>query len=217
MIAWLRGTAKSLLAAAIGDDTFVWRLRGPKAGVALTFDDGPDPVHTPKLLDLLARLDVRATFFVRGDAADRHPDIVRRIVADGHAIASHTWDHRDLPGRSPDDLAQDLARCRRALREIAGVDTRLFRPPRGRMDPRSVRTIAALGYRIVHWGVTYADYRRDGLEPLLARMRARPPRSGDIVLLHDHNDHTIEALARLVPDWRSRGLVFETIGQPARR
>lgn len=203
----LRDAGKQLLTRAFGEQGFQWRLAAAtRPRIALTFDDGPDPAFTAPLLDELAALGARATFFVIGAKADAYPDLLRAIVAGGHAIGSHTWSHQELPGRAAADIHADLGRCRDALRAITGVDTRLFRPPRGRFDLASLRAVAGAGYRMVHWTHTYSDYQRDGLAPLLARFDKRPPRARDIVLLHDHNRHTIDALRERAAQWRDSGL-----------
>lgn len=209
----LRDAGKSLTRVLLGPDGFQWRLSQAGRQIGLTFDDGPDPEYTPPLLDLLARHHLVASFFVIGDKARAHPQIVRRIVADGHALGGHTSSHQVIPGRARSDLAADLGQCRQLLADIGGRDTRLFRPPKGEMDLRSARDVAALGYRIVHWTRTYSDYQRDGLAPLLARMSAAPPQPRDIVLLHDHNPFTIAALAQLIPRWQADGLGFATVAQ----
>ena len=185
---------------------FLWRLPQGATGFALTFDDGPDPIYTPLLLDLLAKHAVKATFFVVGEKAAQQPQLIRRIVDEGHAVGGHTWSHREVVGISAAELAADLGRCRAVLAEAGGVDSTLFRPPRGKVDAASIRRVLALGYRMVHWSRTYSDFQRDGLAPLLARLQAAPPQARDIVLLHDHNQHTIDALATLLPQWRAAGL-----------
>lgn len=179
--------------------------------IALTFDDGPDPEYTPAVLRLLAELDVRATFFLIGRNVARFPDLARRIAEEGHALGGHTFDHREIVSLRPDELEREMETCRRAIEDAARVDTRWFRPPRGRMNLPSVRRVAALGYRTVHWTRTYSDYQRDGTAPLVRRMTEEEAQPRDIVLLHDHNPHTVEALAQAIPRWKSRGLGFQCL------
>jgi peptidoglycan/xylan/chitin deacetylase (PgdA/CDA1 family) len=211
---WLRDLAKEALQGALLRGGFLWRL--PRSGgVGLTFDDGPHPEFTPALLDLLARHRARASFFVVGARVDEHPEIARRIVAEGHAVGTHTYDHIEITSLRGEALATELGRGRRALSQATGVDSPLFRPPRGRVDWSRLRAVARLGYVTVHWSHTYSDYRLDGPEPLLARMAARPMRAGDIVLLHDHNPHTLAALETAIPEAQARGLVFRALGSPS--
>ncbi|MEC5161192.1 peptidoglycan-N-acetylglucosamine deacetylase [Janthinobacterium sp. CG_23.3] len=207
----IRDAGKALLQRCYSPRRFLWRLPAGHGAMALTFDDGPDPLHTPALLDLLAAHGVKASFFVIGDKVSGQAALMRRIAAEGHAIGGHTWSHRDIVGRSRPELGADLQRCRLAIGAACGVDTALFRPPRGRVDLAAIHHVAMLGYCMVHWSKTYGDYRRDGAERLLARVRATPPGAGDIALFHDHNEHTLAVLRALIPEWLAGGLGFAAI------
>jgi peptidoglycan-N-acetylglucosamine deacetylase len=210
--AWLRDLAKEALQSVVLPGRFVWRLPARAAdGIALTFDDGPDPQSTPAILDLLSAHQVRATFFVIGKQVEAHPETARRIVDAGHAIAGHTYSHRELPSLDPATMSTELERCRRVIADATGVDTRLVRPPRGRLDWRSLRLAAKLGYTVVHWSRTYSDYRRDGVDALLSRMRAAPPIPRDVILLHDVVADTIGALAVQLPAMSGSGLVYRRL------
>ncbi|MEO6712643.1 MAG: polysaccharide deacetylase family protein [Mycobacteriales bacterium] len=189
----------------------MWRLSTAERRIALTFDDGPHPEYTPAVLDLLARLDVRATFFVVGRNVDRHPLQVERMVREGHAVGGHSYDHTVITSQTAEALADDLTRCADAIRRAGHVDSNLFRPPKGDVDLASMRRVCRLGYRLVHWTRTYSDFQQDGTMPLLARMNEQPPSAGDIVLLHDHNSHTVAALADQIPRWRAAGFGFCTL------
>jgi peptidoglycan/xylan/chitin deacetylase (PgdA/CDA1 family) len=199
--------AKQFLQESILPGAFQWRLEDG-AHSALTFDDGPNPEYTPRILDLLAEHGVKATFFVVGARIEKFPDVLRRVAAEGHAIGSHTQSHRELPALSREELSWELATCRQNIAEVAGVDTRLVRPPRGRISLLALHRVKALGYKLVHWSRTYSDYRCDGREALLARMRPQPPRARDIILLHDTNPHTVEALQDMLPRWLATSVTF---------
>jgi peptidoglycan/xylan/chitin deacetylase (PgdA/CDA1 family) len=186
---------------------FQWRL-ADGAHAALTFDDGPDPEFTPRALDLLAEHGVKATFFVVGARVEKFPDVLRRVVKEGHSIGSHTQNHRELPALSRKELSWELSACRQGIAEVAGVDTYLIRPPRGRISLLALLRVKALGYKLVHWSRTYSDYRRDGREALLSRMRPNPPRPRDIILMHDNNVYTIEALREMLPRWLATSVTF---------
>jgi len=208
---WIRNSGKELLQRLVFRERFLWRLPAACKRVALTFDDGPHPRFTAEVLDLLARQRVKASFFVIGTNVERYPDIAARIVNEGHSLGAHGYDHRDITSLSKAELEKDLKRCRDAIRTATGIDSLLFRPPRGRVDLRSISRVCALGYRLVHWTKTYNDYRKEGTEQLIDRMLADPLRARDIVLLHDHNPHTVEALGRMFPDWRKQGLEFHAL------
>jgi peptidoglycan/xylan/chitin deacetylase (PgdA/CDA1 family) len=206
---WLRDLAKEALQSALLRGAFVWRLPASAGGqVGLTFDDGPHPEFTPALLDLLARHGAKASFFLVGARVDEHPEIARRIVGEGHAVGTHTYDHVEITRLRGAALAEEVGRGRQALRQHTGVDSALFRPPRGRVDWSRLRAVARLGYVVVHWSKTYSDYRTDGPGPLRARMEAAPMSARDIVLLHDHNPHTLAALETAIPAAQARGLAF---------
>lgn len=213
MKALLRNALKDILQAAVYPGRFLWRLPASSGAVALTFDDGPDPQWTPRMLDMLAHAGVPATFFLVGEAVERHPDVVRRIVAEGHAVGGHSYDHTVITGRPAAVLRDDLARCRAAIRDACGVDSALFRPPKGEVSLASIRTVCGAGYRLVHWSRTYSDYRRDGTAALMSRMTTLGAAAGDVMLLHDNNPFTAEALSSVLPRWQSQPLRFERLPQ----
>lgn len=187
------------------------RASTTRRAVALTFDDGPDPVVTPRVLDALASLGVRATFFLIGERAERHPDLVRRIVAEGHLVANHSWDHAALPLRASSTIVADLTRTQDAIERACGVRPSWFRPPYGLRDPRVLEAARELGLRTSLWSVSPRDWQDPGPEAVVERtLSAIEP--GDIVLLHDgsaeraggHPD-TAVALPRLIGELRERG------------
>jgi peptidoglycan/xylan/chitin deacetylase (PgdA/CDA1 family) len=208
-----RNVAKVLLQRFYSPRRFLWRLPALQPQVALTFDDGPDPVYTPALLDLLAQNGIKASFFVIGEKAEQHPELLRRMADEGHAIGGHTWTHREIVTLSRLELESELTRCRDLIRKASGVDTVLFRPPRGRVNLSSIHQVCQSGYCLVHWTKTYSDYQRDGVSKLIERFRQNRPVARDIVLLHDHNEYTVAALKALIPEWQSEGIGFATIAQ----
>lgn len=214
MLALARSLSKDLLQQVVFPGRFLWRL--PRAGgaVALTFDDGPHPEHTPAVLDMLARAGVRATFFVVGREVEKHPALARRIVAEGHGIGGHSHDHTVITSLPPAALVDDLAHCRRVIREATGLDSGLMRPPKGEVSLRAIRTVCRAGYTLVHWTRTYSDYRQDGVEALTQRIDSAPPIAGDVLLFHDHNAYTVQALAAKLPQWQAGGLRFEALERP---
>ncbi|HEY8976520.1 MAG TPA: polysaccharide deacetylase family protein [Burkholderiaceae bacterium] len=214
MLALARTLSKDLLQQAIFPDRFLWRLPKPRRAIALTFDDGPHPEHTPAMLDVLARAGVRATFFVVGREVEKHPEVARRIVAEGHGIGGHSYDHTVMTTLDDAALVDDLAHCRRVIREATGLDTGLFRPPKGEVSLRSIRTACRAGYTLVHWTRTYSDYRQDGVDALTRRIDAEPPIAGDVLLFHDHNPYTVRALDSKLPQWRAKGLQFAPLNRP---
>ncbi|MGA6981989.1 MAG: polysaccharide deacetylase family protein [Candidatus Sulfotelmatobacter sp.] len=192
------------------------RSRVDGAGcVALTFDDGPDPVDTPKLLDLLREKDVKATFFVVGKRADQYPEIVRRAWTEGHLIANHTWSHYSLfcflmPGR----LRAEIDRCTESIRRTCGSRPRFFRSPVGLRHPLLAPYLEDAGLEYVSWTIRTRDTLTAN-SSILAR-RILKAASGDIILLHDHlpggADAMLEVLPRVIDELRERGLEFVLAG-----
>ncbi len=167
----------------------IHRNRAAGRSIALTYDDGPNPRHTPELMEVLDRHGARATFFLVGEWAQREPGLVRELRAAGHALGNHTWSHPTLALRSSAGVRDELARCRAAI-EAAGegfdeVDGQaLMRPPWGRRRPATLRTVRSAGYAPVLWSITSWDWLERTDANAIARRCVRA-REGDVVLLHD--------------------------------
>lgn len=173
--------------------------RTEATGVAWTFDDGPHAERTPRLLDLLGRAGQRAAFFVVGREARRHPQIVRRIVAEGHLLGNHSHTHAWMPGLSTRAIHAELSHCQRVVEDVAGVTPAVVRPPYGHRDVRFYRVARELGLAPVFWSVDTVDYA--GLSADAVERRATRARAGDVVLFHDGNARargTLPAIERLL-------------------
>jgi len=164
----------------------VWRGPRDTAEVALTFDDGPHPEHTRRVLELLDEVGAKATFFVLGSKVEAHPEVAREIVARGHGLGIHGYTHdRLLSLRSPKRIAADLERALDAVESATGLRPVLFRPPVGHVSPRTDTAATRLGLTIVAWSVRGLDgLARANAKDVAARVR-RGLRPGAIVLLHD--------------------------------
>lgn len=151
------------------------------AVVALTFDDGPDPASTPRLLDILEAHHARATFFMVGVRAQRHPELVARVAAGGHVIGNHSWDHPSFPLISGRERREQIRACGLAL---APYGHRLFRPPFGDQDLASWLDARWMGYRVVAWNVPAWDWEDyDG--PSIVNTVTTELKPGDVMLFHD--------------------------------
>ncbi len=187
-------------------------------GVALTFDDGPCPVHTPQVLDLLDRAGVKATFFVIGHKAEAHPNIVRDIVARGHVLGSHSYAHsRAFSLLSKAAVQADIERSLVTLEKITGSRPALFRPPIGHTNPRIAKVVDELDLTVVGWSVRALDGVASATADRVARRVVPQLEDGAIVLLHDaaeHDDRTpasIEALPRILEAMDRKNLVGVTV------
>lgn len=173
----------------------IWRTDQPHA--VLTFDDGPDPEVTPRLLDLLAAHDLRAVFFVVGEQVARAPGLVERMVSEGHVVGNHSWSHPWLVRLSRRRIREEVERCQRAVEEVTGAAPSLFRPPYGQRDFRVNRVARELGLTSVLWSRNLRDYHGSSPEVLARRLaRVRP---GEVVLCHDGDPlakHTLAGLER---------------------
>jgi peptidoglycan/xylan/chitin deacetylase (PgdA/CDA1 family) len=182
--------------------------------IALTFDDGPYPVETPLLLDVLAELHVPATFFLIGNDAVHFPQLVRRIASGGHEIANHTQTHpADFQALSDAEVTSELDRGARTLERYArdpAIRT-MMRPPHGRFTEATVRAAQRDGYDVVLWDDDPGDWRIISSEAIAAHMEVSAT-APDIVLLHNGRLSTIEALPEVVARFRAAGFSFVTVG-----
>ena len=186
--------------------------------LALTFDDGPNDPHTLRLLEVLARHEVRATFFVIGRYAQQRGDIVREMVKAGHVIGNHTLNHPLLTFRSAAAVRQELEACRRAITEAVGEHSNLFRPPFGGRRPAVLRVARKLGLEPVMWDITGFDWNAPSAEYIEQKVASRV-RGGNVILLHDgghlridaDRSKTVVATERLVERFKGNGYDFVTI------
>jgi cellulose synthase/poly-beta-1,6-N-acetylglucosamine synthase-like glycosyltransferase/peptidoglycan/xylan/chitin deacetylase (PgdA/CDA1 family) len=195
-------------------------LRVPDHRLVLTFDDGPDPLWTPKVLDVLKKHDAHAVFFVTGTMASRYPDLVRRMVEEGHEVGLHTFNHPDLSYQSKKRIDWELSQNQLALSGAAGIRTSLFRPPYSSfadaMDNRSwpvTEYIGDRGYITVVNNTDSEDWRKPGVAEIVRRATPKGGK-GAIVLMHDSGGdrhQTVEALDRMLPDLREQRYEFNNL------
>lgn len=206
----LRQLARAGLAVALPRRWYL--VRGPRrsASVCLTFDDGPHPVHTPRILDALRSVGATATFFVVGERAERYPHLVRWIVAEGHALGHHSFTHSNPALTSAAQLLDEVRRTRAVLHGITGRAPVLFRPPNGKLTARKALGLWRAGQSVILWNVDPKDFSRGSADELRDWFRQRPLVGGDVVLLHDNQPHAAGAIPELVRATRARGLTFTT-------
>ncbi|MFX3632103.1 MAG: polysaccharide deacetylase family protein [Candidatus Pristimantibacillus sp.] len=194
-------------------------MNGPrnKRQVALTFDDAPDPRFTPAILDVLAKYDVCATFFIVGNRAVKHPELVRRINREGHTIGNHSYNHEVMSLLSNGDFHQQIARTDEIISRIIGYHPRFIRPPYGEMLPAQVAWTKKTGYIVVNWDVDSVDWRNNPSSNNILFNIKRNLQSGSIVLQHAGGGEgqdlsgTVQALPRLISLLRQKGYDLVTL------
>lgn len=161
-----------------------WSVDTDRPRLALTFDDGPDPRFTPRILDILDRYNITATFMAMGYNAETHRSLMNEVVAAGHEIGSHTWSHRHFPDLTPETTRMEISRGAAAVEDVVGKPLTLFRPPKGRMTEAALAYLGEFGYDVVMWSVTRGALdERDPAQVAHNVVDGIGP--GDIVLLHD--------------------------------
>ena len=230
MGAYLAGLGLAIAASAAGyqsmaptgqwyGESFCGLPRGSKK-VALTYDDGPNDPYTLQLLEVLARYDVKATFFMIGDFVRQRPAIAREVLKAGHSIGNHTFSHPLLIFQSASQIRLQLAGCQRAIEDALGVSPALFRPPFGGRRPEVFRIARELKLQPVMWNVTGYDWNAKSADEV-ERKVLRQMRGGDVILLHDgghlamgtDRSHTVTVTDRMLKKFQQQGCNFLTVPQ----
>ena len=189
--------------------------RVPVAGnyIAMTFDDGPHPQNTPRLLNILRARNIKATFFVIGNCVELYPQVVRRCVAEGHEIGNHSYSHRLLSKLSDSEISHELTRCRDAVVRAASVQPRVMRPPYGGLLQRQREMVhAEFGYPTILWSVDPLDWKRPGSSVVTSRI-LHSTTAGAIILSHDLHAPTVDAMPATLDSLLRRGFQFVTVSQ----
>ena len=210
------------LPAGAADTNTVWKGSPSVPYVALTFDDGPKPEFSEKILDILSKTGVKASFFVVGKEAKEYPDILLRMSQEGNEIDNHTFSHLRVSGLSPDKIAEELRKTNQVIYDITGSFPKFFRPPGGSNGPLVSIEVAKKNMRIANWSVNAGDYVEDSdvfeldenfdesakklKEKILAEAH-----NGAIILFHNGSQQTIRALPDIIAGLRQRGFGFATV------
>lgn len=183
--------------------------------IALTFDDGPHPKLTPKILDVLDKYNIKATFFVIGINANNYPNTLKEIKKRGHEIANHTYNHPHLSSTNENTLTSEINKCQDEIYKTAHTTTNLFRPPEGFMKG-CVETVArSLNYKVILWDIDTRDWAHTPPHEIYSNV-VNNIKSGDVILMHDfigHNSPTIEALELFIPVLIEKGYHFVTVSE----
>ncbi len=166
--------------------------------IALTFDDGINPEFTPEVLELLKKHNAKATFFCIGKHIEKHPEIAKKIITDGHTIGNHTYNHSNNWGfLSSEKVENELKKTDKIIETATGKSTKLFRPPFGVTNPNIAKVIQKLDYKVIGWSIRSLDTVIKNPERILKRITSKV-KKGDIILLHDTNQKSIDVLEQLL-------------------
>jgi peptidoglycan-N-acetylglucosamine deacetylase len=230
MGAYLAGIGIAVAASAAGYQSMAptgqWygrnfhRLSRGSKKVALTYDDGPNDPYTLQLLEVLARHNVKATFFMIGEFVCQRPEIARAVLEAGHAIGNHTFSHPLLIFKSASTIRRQLADCQGAMQDALGVSATIFRPPFGGRRPEVFRIARKLGLQPIMWNVTGYDWNAKSVDEIEHKV-TRQMRGGDVILLHDgghlemgtDRSHTVAVTDRIIRRYQQQGREFVTIPQ----
>jgi polysaccharide deacetylase family sporulation protein PdaB len=182
--------------------------------VALTFDHSWGNKFTPPILDTLKQNQIKVTFFIMGPWAKKYPEVAKRMVADGHEIASHGYRHENYGDMTPDWVKEDIQKSHAQIKEVTGAEPTLIRPPNGHYSQKSLKATDELGYKTIIWNVDSLDWKNPGRDVIIERVMKRI-KPGAIILMHasDTPVQTAEALPILLQKIKAEGYQIVTVGE----
>lgn len=195
-------------------------VKTPNKVVALTFDDGPYPPYTDQVLDILKEYHVPATFFVIGNNANNHPELINRIYMEGHQLGNHTYNHVDLLKVDRKTIALEVDKTNKIISEITGQTPHVVRPPHGFRDPVVMEVMAERGLKVVEWSIMSRDWTNPGVDAIVSRTLSKV-QNGSVILLHDGDGiaskasraQTVEATRHIIRELLSQGYRFVTVDE----
>lgn len=211
----IAGADTSAPADADDGNIVYYRRRNDRMEIALSFDDGPHPAYTPEILSILAEYGVTATFFMVGENVLYYPEAAEAVLAAGHEIGNHSYDHRRLTRLNEAGVRSQVSRCEEALASLGEYRPHLLRPPEGAMNATVRRVAREAGYRLILWDIDTRDWAHTPPDTI-ARNVLDTVQAGDIILMHDyigHDSPTPAALRRLIPALLEQGYRFVTVSR----
>lgn len=198
----------------------IYRFKTDEKKVALTFDDGPSPEWTPKVLDELNKANIKATFFLVGYHVQKYPEIARRIVDEGHTIGNHGYAHSVLFYYTPAEIEEEIKYTEQVIRDITGYTTKLFRPPKAWLQNTIKHKIKSMGYAIILWSLNSKDWVNFNHKNIVKYI-AKKVRNGDILLFHDSGNvfsreggvrtQTVKSVTLLARTLKKKGYEFVSV------
>ena len=173
--------------------------------IYLTFDDGPNPIHSNRIMDLLAQYDIKVTFFIVGSNVEKHMDTATRMVKEGHVLGNHTYTHKLLPCIPRAEKIQEIQKCQELIESLQNSKNKIFRPPQGLINLADLIYLYRKNYSIMLWSIDSNDYHLSG--DIESRLRELP-KSHYVILFHDDNAFCIDSLVNLLPIWIEQGFQF---------
>ena len=183
--------------------------------IALTFDDGPDSTYTKQVLDILKQHQVPATFFVIGNQVHRHPDVMKRIVDEGHVVANHTWSHPNLMKVSDTKVRQEITKTYQAVEKVTGKKMAMLRPPYGAVKGKE-KVIQQMGISVIQWDIDTLDWKPGQTPDQIIKSVVHHVSPGSIVLQHSgggDRSATVQALPQLIQNLKQQGYQFVTVNE----
>lgn len=204
----------SLAAYANRYSDVVYCKKNSQMKIALTFDDGPHPIYTREILDILREYGIRATFFVIGQNVELYPELVEQELAEGHEVGNHTYSHCHFSETSSEQIIREIEACERSVYQLCEYRTKLFRPPEGVL-PEAIHDYARdADYTVVLWSIDTYDWAHNPVDQIMKNIR-RNADPGDIILMHDgvNESLTPDALRQLIPYLLDEGYSFVTVSE----
>lgn len=189
--------------------------QNPRKVVALTFDDGPDPRYTPKILAILEKNNIKATFFLIGSRVNMFPNLARQVASHGHSIGNHTYYHVKLKSLTEDQIKEEIDWCEKTIYRVTGKKPQYFRPPKGYFNDKTIQVASNAGYKVILWDVA-VEHRRSHTAEREAERVLRKVRPGDIILAHDgllNREKTVKALPLIIEGLKKQGYDFVTLDE----
>lgn len=215
LIAFVEGKDLAVFKTKDGEPRAIYKADTKAKEIALTFDVSWGDKRIHEILDFLKKENLKdVTFFISGEWAERHPDIVEEIVKNGHELGSLGYRYKSYTELEDDQVRRDILLAQEAIKEVSGQNTDLLRPPNGRFDQDILAIADKAGYTLVHWSINTRDWKNPGAEEITQTVLSRAE-GGDIVLLHasDSVKHTRKALETIVTELRNDGYEFVTVGE----
>jgi peptidoglycan-N-acetylglucosamine deacetylase len=190
---------------------FLFKVPDKPRTLFLTFDDGPDPIYTPKILEILNHHRIHASFFLVGQQVEQHAEILHQIKLGSHTVGLHTHSHQSIISMDKAQLATEIEQNQNAIHEVLGLRPSLLRPPRGEISLSSLYHAMKLGLKVVHYTITSNDWKLKSPEAILNQIYQSPISGGDIISFHDNNENTCIAVDSLITEYKERGYSFSSL------